>query len=48
LKLPGSARGQRAVLTGVRFRYGQAELEAALERGDAITWLLFRDDAGRW
>ncbi len=48
LKLPGSARGARAVLKGVTFRYGQAQLEAALERGDAITWLLFRDDAGRW
>jgi IS605 OrfB family transposase len=48
LKLPGSARGERTTLSGVVFRYGQRELEAALERGSAITWLLFRDDAGEW
>jgi IS605 OrfB family transposase len=35
-------------LHGVVFRYGQAEVLAALARGQAITWLLFRDDAGQW
>jgi hypothetical protein len=48
VKLPGSARGERMVREGVRFRYGQAEMEAALERKAAIAWLLFRDDAGAW
>jgi IS605 OrfB family transposase len=48
LKLPGSGRGERAVIAGVRFRYGQDELLAALARGGAITWLLFRDEAGAW
>lgn len=48
LKLPGLGRGERAVIEGVTFRYGQAELLAALERGAAISWLLFRDEAGAW
>jgi IS605 OrfB family transposase len=41
-------RDKVVVLEGVTFRYGQAELEAALARGVALTWLLFRRDDGLW
>ena len=48
-----SAEGSRP-LEGVKFRYGQTEMLALLERNKnpvkrvSITWLLFQDDAGRW
>ena len=44
----GLGRHGRIRLEGVRFRYGQAEVARALARGVALTWLLFRDETGRW
>lgn len=41
-------RHGRIVLDGVRFRYGQENVEGALERDVALSWRLFRDDQGRW
>lgn len=41
-------RHGRIVLDGVRFRYGQDRVAAAVDRGVALTWLLFRDEHDRW
>jgi hypothetical protein len=54
LRLPDALGGKVVTLDGVTFRYGQAEMLAVLERNrsrktrTALTWLLFRDDRGRW
>ncbi len=54
IRLPDSLGGAHVTLDGVRFRYGQKELDAVLERNRdkakrvSLTWLIFRDDEGRW
>jgi IS605 OrfB family transposase len=54
IRMPDSLGGQHVALGGVKFRYGQKELEAVLERNKdkrtrvSLTWLIFRDDEGRW
>ena len=54
IRLPDALGGKVVTLSGVTFRYGQKEMLAVLERNrspatrTALTWLLFRDEAGRW
>ena len=54
LRMPDSLGGKPQVLQGVKFRYGQKELLAVLERNRAkatrvaLTWLIFLHDDGRW
>jgi hypothetical protein len=54
LRMPDALGGKLQVLYGVKFRYGQKELLAVLERNRvketrvAWTWLIFLDDDGRW
>jgi IS605 OrfB family transposase len=46
IKLPPSLGGQRVRLEGVRFAYGEDVL--ANRAGKPLSWLLFKDDEGRW
>ena len=46
IKLPERLGGERVRLKGVRFGYGQDCL--AKRAGQPLTWLLFRDEEGRW
>ncbi|CAH2603355.1 transposase [Rhodovastum atsumiense] len=54
VRMPDSLGGHVETLRGVTFRYGQEQLRAVLERNRdfetraALTWLLFKDGAGRW
>ena len=48
VRLPDAIGGGHLAIPAIRFRYGQEVLEATLGRGGAITWRLFRDDAGAW
>ncbi|WP_262032504.1 hypothetical protein [Microvirga sp. Mcv34] len=54
LHLPDALGGEVVTIKGVTFRYGQAEMLRGLERNrdkatrTGITWLLLRDDQGRW
>ncbi len=54
IRMPDSLGGQHVTLDGVKFRYGQKEMLAVLERNRdkrtrvSLTWLIFRDDEGRW
>ena len=48
VRLPDALGGGFKTLHGVQFRYGQAEMLAALARGAGITWRLYRRDDGAW
>ena len=48
VRLPDALGGGFGTLRGVQFRYGQAEMLAALARGAGITWRLYRRDDGAW
>jgi IS605 OrfB family transposase len=54
IRLPDALGGGFVTITGVTFRYGQQEMLRILERNKdkatrtGITWMLFRDDEGRW
>ena len=48
VRLPDALGGGFKTLHGVQFRYGQAEMLAALDRGAGITWRLYRRDDGAW
>ena len=54
LRMPDALGGGFRTLSGVKFRHGQTEMLALLERNKdsvkrvSITWLLFQDDSGRW
>ena len=45
LRLP---HGRFVELSGVKFRYGQERLTAAIAAGGPLTWLVFRAEDGRW
>ena len=44
----GIDRQGRVTFENVRFRYGQAEVTAAVAANQALTWHFFLDDKGRW
>jgi IS605 OrfB family transposase len=46
IKLPEALGGERVKLTGVKFAYGQDCL--GNRAGKPLTWLLFKDEKGRW
>lgn len=48
IRLPNELGGTFVTLEGVAFRYGQEELQQALSAKVPLTWLLFRDEQGRW
>ena len=54
LRLPDALGGKGVTLSGVHFRYGQAEMLQILERNKdpetrtAVSWLLFKAEDGRW
>jgi IS605 OrfB family transposase len=48
VRLPDALGGGFKTLHGVRFRYGQAEMLGALERGAGITWRFYRRGDGAW
>lgn len=50
LRLPHALAGQEKflTLTGIAFSYGSDDLVAAHERGQALTWRLFRRGNGNW
>ena len=48
VRLPDALGGGFKTLHGVQFRYGQTEMLAALERGAAMTWRLYRRNDGAW
>ena len=48
VRLPDALGGTHVELEGLEFRFGQAAVERATRERRAVSWLLFRDEWGRW